>query len=412
MPLARLSSRAHASSRRQVGVLMKAGVLLALTGIAGIGTGTSAFAASSVLPTPKAPVTLPTAVEPLQPYVPQNSCDPRIKPGVKKFRNLMLATYKTGYDGGSTRACAGAGVSEHVEGRAWDWMLPVSDAKDKKVADGVIAWLLKKGPDGTPALEARRLGIMYVMYDHRIWGTWDTSWQPIRKGNDQHTSHVHFSFSWAGAEGHTSFWTGKVGKVDYGPCAVYAGQPAVIRTKFNPEPCSTNLPAAPRSTHAVAEFGSSGAGVHKAEALLAMPAASRTSTFGTTVWKAVIAYQQAHHLPVTGQLDKDTWVSLDPASTLAPLKKTPAKKTTSTSSSGNATAPVPTTSSTWVTVKPGSSGAEVTAVQTALKMAAANRTGYFGTITLAAVKAFQKAHGLSVDGVVGPITAKALGLVH
>ena len=36
--------------------------------------------------------------------------------------------------------------------------------------------------------------------------------------------------------------------------------------------------------------------------------------------------------------------------------------------------------------------------------------GIFGTYTLTAVKAFQKAKGLAVDGVVGPVTAKALGL--
>ena len=36
--------------------------------------------------------------------------------------------------------------------------------------------------------------------------------------------------------------------------------------------------------------------------------------------------------------------------------------------------------------------------------------GVFGRITLSAVKRFQRRHGLAVDGVVGPLTRRALGL--
>ncbi len=63
--------------------------------------------------------------------------------------------------------------------------------------------------------------------------------------------------------------------------------------------------------------------------------------------------------------------------------------------------------------KVGSSGTEVTKIQTALKdrgLFNTNVTGYYGTITEQAVRKFQQQQGLSVDGIVGPQTLRALGI--
>ena len=63
--------------------------------------------------------------------------------------------------------------------------------------------------------------------------------------------------------------------------------------------------------------------------------------------------------------------------------------------------------------KVGSRGAEVTAIQQALKdrgLFNANVTGYYGEITEAAVRRFQKQQGLTVDGIAGPATLRALGI--
>ena len=63
------------------------------------------------------------------------------------------------------------------------------------------------------------------------------------------------------------------------------------------------------------------------------------------------------------------------------------------------------------TLKYGSKGAEVTKLQTQLKKLgyfSGNTTGYYGSITEAAVKKFQSAKGISKTGTVGPITTKAL----
>ena len=55
----------------------------------------------------------------------------------------------------------------------------------------------------------------------------------------------------------------------------------------------------------------------------------------------------------------------------------------------------------------GSSGPGVAALQRALGV---SPTGNFGPVTARAVRAFQRSHGLAVDGIVGPQTGAALGI--
>jgi hypothetical protein len=66
-----------------------------------------------------------------------------------------------------------------------------------------------------------------------------------------------------------------------------------------------------------------------------------------------------------------------------------------------------TTSESAPTLRVGSTGTAVKAVQRKLHVQA---TGYYGSETEAAVKRFQRRKGLKPDGVVGPATAKALGV--
>jgi murein L,D-transpeptidase YcbB/YkuD len=122
--------------------------------------------------------------------------------------------------------------------------------------------------------------------------------------------------------------------------------------------------------------GDSGAQVQAAQYLLRYHGASIAAdgSFGSATFAAVEAFQSAHGLGVDGQIGPQTWSALI------------------------------------VQVQLGSNSDAVRAAQTEL-----NRFGYglsvdgdFGSGTDSAARAFQSAHGLGVDGQVGPQTWQML----
>ncbi len=151
-------------------------------------------------------------------YQPQTSCDPTPKAGVVLFREYILRKFGGG-DVGIARSCASPGTSEHEEGRAWDWgIVPGADLPGGVTeyspanVDGFIEWLTCLDEQGNEHANARRAGIMYVVHNRRIWRAYDKPGQQTRGrwmpygGSDPHTSHIHISFSWAGARGETSLY--------------------------------------------------------------------------------------------------------------------------------------------------------------------------------------------------------------
>lgn len=242
-------------------------------------------------------------------YVPQSSCDPKWRKGVARFRDLVMKTYPVTQDWGSLRNCTDDGVSEHLDGRAWDWKVDVKDPEEFAAATDLLNWLMADGPNGEDAYWARRLGIMYIGYNHRIWGAYRAreGWRKLSP-SDPHTDHVHFSFSWAGAFGRTSFWDGKAAKEDYGPCRAFVNEPALLynRKVRNQAPCRT----APQLTLTTKKpgprlwRGSRGADVLAVQKALNVPGAN--SFFGPATMRAVAAYQRARSLPATGAVDTVT----------------------------------------------------------------------------------------------------------
>ena len=327
----------------------------------------------------KAPVKLPKELDPVPRYQPQVSCQPGELAGLRKLRSLVLRTYKIGGAGNAARLC-NEGTSEHADGRAWDWMVAVKNPKEKAAAADFIAWATRDG-----GRNARRLGIMYVIYNQKIWGAYRAGdgWRP----SYDHVDHVHVSFSWNGARGNTSFWKGKVQPMDYGPCAVFKNQPGKIFGHANPRPCPALVSLPRKSSYSTTRLGDRAASVKVAQRLLDV---RQTGVFDAATRRAVLAYQKSHDAPQTGALDETTWVALAPGSVsydaADDLGETAARLLGQRRYDD-------------LELKPGSAGRAVLVLQKALGRDEHRRTGYFGRSLEARVKLAQKRLGLKPTGV-------------
>jgi hypothetical protein len=145
----------------------------------------------------------------LAPYQPQTTCDPTPKAGVVGFQEIVLEAYPATSSYGISRDCSIGGPSEHKEGRAWDWGVAVSDPDEHAASHEVFDWLFRADGDGRDFAMARRLGVMYIIHNRHIWGSYRAAegWRPY-VGVNPHTDHTHFSFSWEGARKQTSYWNG------------------------------------------------------------------------------------------------------------------------------------------------------------------------------------------------------------
>lgn len=151
-------------------------------------------------------------------YEGQTKCSPYAKPGVVSFQRLVLAAYPGTGAGSISRDCSLGGTSEHKEGRAWDWGVNFGIASQRAAANDLLAWLAAEDSYGNRAAMGRRLGVMYAIWNKRIWfpGSGWSIYCEDRRGacrdpedgdvRHPHTDHVHFSFTWDGAQKRTSYW--------------------------------------------------------------------------------------------------------------------------------------------------------------------------------------------------------------
>lgn len=195
---------------------------------------------------------------------------------------------------------------------------------------------------------AESMHIRHIIWDKRIYRTRYKAWGPIynRSGiSDWHQDHVHVLFD------------DNSGKIP---------------------PFGENAPASKPTVYPILKKGSVGESVRVLQGALGIYV---DGSFGPKTEKAVREYQASRGLNVDGVVGPQTWNAINSkAPAVAP--KIPNQ-----------------------ILKMGSKGNFVRRVQ---KAVGAYVDGSFGAKTEEAVKAFQKKHNLTVDGVVGPQTWNAI----
>ena len=192
-------------------------VVLVLGLLAGGATAASASSASSDdlrgTITSSAPYLMP--VEPYAGYQPQTRCRRTPKEGI-----LLLADWLTARGGGYgpiSRTCAGRSTTEHKESRAFDWLLDARSDADKALAAALLDELFAPDDTGEPHALARRMGIMYVIWNDRMYASYDgfvakrylsSSCRSRRTCSTtlRHRDHMHISLTRQGAKGRTSWY--------------------------------------------------------------------------------------------------------------------------------------------------------------------------------------------------------------
>lgn len=163
--------------------------------------------------TSSAPYLMP--MEPYAGYQPQTTCRRTPKPGVLMLADWLVA--RGGGYGAIVRSCAGSSRSEHKEARAFDWILDATDPAQQALADAMLDEILAPDDTGQPHALARRMGIMYIIWNDRMYASYDgfvakrylSSGCRTRRTCSptlRHRDHVHISLTRKGAGGRTSWY--------------------------------------------------------------------------------------------------------------------------------------------------------------------------------------------------------------
>ena len=180
----------------------------------------AALAAVLLLALPARAQLAESHIEDYASYQPQTKCSPKAKPGTRSLGEWLVARQGGGF-GGISRPCRYGGTSEHKEGRAFDWRLDATRKADRQRAAAFLALVRKTDQAGNTDARARRMGIMYLIWNDHMYSAWNgferddylsSSCKTTKKCSTtlRHRDHMHISLSRRGGRGATSWYAGKV----------------------------------------------------------------------------------------------------------------------------------------------------------------------------------------------------------
>ena len=185
---------------------------LALTGVGAVVTP-AAWARDTAYDTP---------VEDYAAYQPQTTCRSTAQPGTVELARWINRRFAGGTARATIRSCGSGGTSEHKDGRAIDWTMNAASKADRLVVRDFLADLRRADVDGTEDALARRMGVMYVIWNDHMYSAWrrfdavdylsggcrslSTCSTTLR-----HRDHVHISLGRPGARAATSWYLARLG---------------------------------------------------------------------------------------------------------------------------------------------------------------------------------------------------------
>ena len=145
------------------------------------------------------------------------ACADGARPGATAVLQWLMRHDAVGSSGGiyACRTIQGTdSLSLHAEGRAVDWVLDNRDARQRSIADGIVAGWLKRRHGQHHAL-ARRMGVQEIIWNCTIWrsdrpGDGLVAYPPCATSTDRtvrHENHLHVGLNHDGADQRAGYWT-------------------------------------------------------------------------------------------------------------------------------------------------------------------------------------------------------------
>jgi hypothetical protein len=168
--------------------------------------------------TASAAVEYPGPVDPYASYQGEHGCRAHPMTGTKRLAAWIDKKFDGGAARATMRACSSS-VSEHQDGRAIDWSMDATRAADRAEVGRFLAAIFATDADGEEHALARRMGIMYVIWNDHMYRAYgnphfakddylSSSCRTKRKCSKtlRHRDHVHISLSRPGGRATTTWY--------------------------------------------------------------------------------------------------------------------------------------------------------------------------------------------------------------